>query len=135
MHILSPVFSTSRLSCLLAHMQESMTNLNCRPSSLSNATRGYQLKRCFEIEKARLTRKAIEIDGFEQFEELNSVLRVLGEVLVDHLERTFEDILHDRWHFVFHKALQDVSTIFNPSLQPDLVERSGHQGSSLHEAW
>lgn len=56
-----------------------------------------------------LTREAVEIDGFEQFEEFDSVLWVLGEVLVDHLEGTFEDILHDRRHFVFHKALQGVS--------------------------
>jgi hypothetical protein len=33
-HMLSPAYSTSRLSCLLAHMQESMTNLNCLLSKL-----------------------------------------------------------------------------------------------------
>lgn len=57
-----------------------------------------------------LTGETVEVDCFEQFEEFDSVLRVLGEVLVDHLERTFEYILHDRRHLVFHKALQDVNT-------------------------
>lgn len=37
MHMFKPVFSTSRLSCLLAHMHESITNLNWRPSNLSKA--------------------------------------------------------------------------------------------------
>jgi hypothetical protein len=36
-HMLRPACSTSRLSCLLAHMQESITNLNCLLSSLRRA--------------------------------------------------------------------------------------------------
>ncbi len=82
-----------------------------------------------------LTRETVEIDRFEQFEKFDSVLRVLGEVLVDHLERTFKDILHDRWHLVFHKALQDVSNNLDSSHRTRLAERYGHRGFSLHEAW
>lgn len=36
-HMERPALSTSRLSCLLAHMHESMTNLNDRASSRSRA--------------------------------------------------------------------------------------------------
>lgn len=66
-----------------------------------------------------LTRETVEIDRFEQFEKFDSVLRVLGEVLVDHLERTFKDILHNSWHLVFHKALRDVSTDLDYRIAPD----------------
>ncbi len=59
-----------------------------------------------------LTREAVEIYSFQQLEEFNSVLWVLGEVFVDHLESTLKDIFHDGRHFVFHQVLQDISIIF-----------------------
>ena len=46
-HMPRPAFSTSRLSCLLAHMQASITNLNCRVSSLSSARGSLETPRPF----------------------------------------------------------------------------------------
>ena len=52
------------------------------------------------------TREAMKIDGAEECEEFDSVLRELRKVLVDHLKRAFKDVLHDGRHLVFHEGLE-----------------------------
>ena len=54
--------------------------------------------------------EAEEIDGLQEPKEFHSMLWILGEILVDHLKCTFEDVLHDRGYFVFHKTLLKISS-------------------------
>jgi hypothetical protein len=54
----------------------------------------------------RRTREAVQVDGPEEVEELNAVLRVLREILVNHVQRAFEHVLHDHGNLVLHKALE-----------------------------
>ena len=58
-----------------------------------------------------LTREAVEVDGFQKFEEFDSVLWVLGKVFVDHLQGTLEHVLHDSRHLVLHQALRTISML------------------------
>jgi hypothetical protein len=56
-----------------------------------------------------LTRETVEIDGAEECEEFDAMLWELREVLVDHLECTFKDVLHDGRYLIFHKGLDNES--------------------------
>ena len=56
-------------------------------------------------------RETVQIDGLKQFEEFDSVQRVLRKVLVDHFERAFEDVFHDSRDLIRHETLFTVSTI------------------------
>ncbi len=53
--------------------------------------------------------ETMSIDGLEKPKKFDSMFRVLREVFVDHLKRTFEDVFHDRGDFIGHKALLKVS--------------------------
>jgi hypothetical protein len=53
----------------------------------------------------------MEIDGPEQVEELYAMLGELRKVLVDHLQGTFKDILHDNGYLFFHKSLQKIKLL------------------------
>lgn len=53
-----------------------------------------------------LTWKAIQIDGPKKSKELHTMFRELGEILVDHLQGTFEDVLHYGRDLVLHESLQ-----------------------------
>lgn len=61
----------------------------------------------FELPTIQLEQRgeAIQIYRLEELEELHSVLRVFGEIFVDHLKRTFKDIFHNRGHFIGHESL------------------------------
>ena len=60
--------------------------------------------------KSKQGREAIQIDCLEQFEKLDTVLWILVEILIDHLQSGFEDAFHYQWYFVFHQILdKDVS--------------------------
>ena len=54
------------------------------------------------------TREAVQVDGPQQIEELDTVLREVREVLVDHVQRAFKDVLHDDRNLVFHQILEPV---------------------------
>ena len=54
---------------------------------------------------------------------------VLGKIFVDHLERTFEDVLHDRRYLVFHQALKVIS-IFGKSTTLTKLDRGEFE---IHE--
>jgi hypothetical protein len=54
----------------------------------------------------------VEVDGPEKVEELDTVLRELREVLVDHLQSALKDILHDDGDLVFHERLVTVNIAF-----------------------
>ena len=51
-------------------------------------------------------REAMIVDRLQEFEEPDSVLRILVEILVDHFQRAFKNAFHDHWYFVLHKVLQ-----------------------------
>jgi len=51
------------------------------------------------------TWEAVQIDGSEEVEELDSVFGELGKVLVDHFECALKHVLHDDWDLVFHQCL------------------------------
>ena len=55
-------------------------------------------------------RKAVEIDGFQKLEKFNTVIRILGEVLVDHFKGALEYVLHYGWYFVLHEVLLLISS-------------------------
>jgi hypothetical protein len=52
-----------------------------------------------ELEQGR---EAVQVDGSEEVEELDSVLGELREVLVDHLQSALENVLHDSRNLVLH---------------------------------
>ena len=58
------------------------------------------------IVELKKSRKAVKINGAEECEEFDSVLRELREVLVDHLQCALKYILHDGGYLIFHKRLQ-----------------------------
>jgi hypothetical protein len=49
--------------------------------------------------------EAVKVDGLKELEELHSMLGIFVEILVDHIKRDLEHILHDNRDFVFHHAL------------------------------
>ena len=70
--------------------------------------------------------EAIQVDGLEQLEELDTVFRVFREVFIDHFERAFEDVLHDCGNFVFHQTLSVIS------IEPgSLVEKSDRESRGV----
>jgi hypothetical protein len=50
--------------------------------------------------------EAGQVNGTEKLEELDTVLGVLGEVLVDHLKSAFKNVLHDDGNLVLHESLE-----------------------------
>jgi hypothetical protein len=56
-------------------------------------------------EKKVLTREAVKIDGAEECEKFDSVLRELREVLINHLECAFKHILHNGRYLILHESL------------------------------
>ena len=47
----------------------------------------------------------MEVNGPQEVEELDAMLRELGEILVDHVQSALKDVLHDHGDLVLHKAL------------------------------
>ena len=58
-----------------------------------------------------LTREAVCVDCTQQFEETNSMFRVLREVLIDHAERGFEDGVKDWGNLRCKEGLLKVSEV------------------------
>ena len=54
-----------------------------------------------ELQKRR---EAVEVDSAEEVEEFDTMLGVFGKVLVDHVQRALEDVLHDDWYLVLHQS-------------------------------
>ena len=48
----------------------------------------------------------MKIDGAEECEEFDSVLRELGEVLVNHFKCALKHILHDGRYLILHQRLR-----------------------------
>jgi hypothetical protein len=84
-----------------------MTNLNWLLSSFRSAVSKSALtcNQDHDVVK-RPTWEALQVDGTQKIEELDSVFRELGEVLVDHLEGAFKHILHDERHLILHERLE-----------------------------
>jgi hypothetical protein len=73
-----------------------------------------------------LTRETVKVDGAEECEEFDSVLRELREVLVDHLKGAFKDVLHNGRHLVFHEGLEMNQHVFFPLKIYSATEKGMH---------
>lgn len=58
---------------------------------------------------SRHTWEAVEIDSAEEVEEFHAVFWKLCEVLVDHVQSTLKNTLHDKRNLVFHQGLHCIS--------------------------
>jgi hypothetical protein len=65
----------------------------------------------------KLTRETVQVDGAKEGEEFHSVLWELGEVLIDHLKCTLENILHNGRYLVLHKSLTSGQQAFQTKQQ------------------
>jgi len=52
------------------------------------------------------TREAMQVNGTEECEELDTMLREFGEIFVDHFQSAFKHIFHDSWHLILHERLR-----------------------------
>lgn len=88
---------------LVAHAQAGVLNLAIVVFACPHTGVDHKLE--LTAVKSQKSWEAVQVDGFEEFEEFDTMLRIFGEVFVDHFQRAFKDIFHDRRNLVLHEAL------------------------------
>jgi hypothetical protein len=79
-------------------MLASMNILNIGGGMLSNATGDVKQTHKMNTGPCKRTREAVRVDGAKETVKAAAMLRVLREVLVDHVERRLEHSIEHRRH-------------------------------------
>jgi hypothetical protein len=96
----------SRMVCLIAQIVASMNILNMGGGMFSSAMRDNSAQSRDTNEVRKLTREATGVDGAKKTVEAAAMLRILGEVLVDHIERGLKHSIEHRRNLRREKTLK-----------------------------